>query len=74
MNKMYIKDEYDNMISQPMKLIYRIEENGWYQVYPKTTRAAAFRGWNIVYNRAKCLDNHLGWTILTEDEMFLEMI
>ena len=61
------------MISEPIKLIYRIDDKGWYQVSPKTTRAAAYRGWNIVCNRA-AIDSHPGWDILTKEQAFLEMI
>ena len=71
---MYIKCEFDNMINQTIKLIYRIDDNGWYQIYPKTTKMAAFRGWSIVCNRANCIDNHAGWDVLTKTEAFIEMI
>jgi len=74
----YLKRELNQPYSGYSKTIYRIDDKGWYQIYPKTTYMTTYmatpRSWYIVCNRADCIDNHDGWDVLTKAEAFIEMI
>ena len=77
MNTIYLKSEFkpfatDNKV---IKYIFRVNDSGWYQIYPKPhSILAGFRPWNIVCNRADCIDKGPGWDVLTEKEAFLEIL
>jgi hypothetical protein len=76
MKTMYLKRTIVSPIfGNATTTIYMVDDKGWYQLYPKRPDwMTSHTDWHIVCNRANCIDNHPGWTVLTKRQAFVEML